>query len=584
MTTLTKKSKGRSSGTILSVLAMFMFLASGGLVYGNSNSNDNGHKPAAHYQAEIAKEFKTLEDNLLLMEVEGKSLTENVNSFLSVAEFSVKLKSDISTVLEAIRNQAKAGENFEQNYKILIEEVDAFSNALPISGGSPGDKVKANTELEEPSDKTAAYGVRVSNVNAALQQVTRSISVEEQQAIVKKAETALRGEFQTFGALFELRIENATKTVDAGALFAKNMTAFAEADKNLVESYNKIKEAVNNLKIANRIAKKEPVIAKEYLQKLEQAALLLEQAKIVALRQANEVTKALNLFNRRNKQVRGTLVAAETEVRAIRTRHPSFINEERLNVLIALMILLGSILYFIHHAEKGTKIFIRKIAGLAALEDAVGRATEMGRPVLFVSGIRDIDDVQTLAGISILASVASTTAEYDTRLFVPCCAPLAYSMAQEVVKEAYLKAGRPDAYCQDDIRFLTSDQFGFVAGVSGIMVREEVAATFYLGKFFAESLILAETGNSIGAIQIAGTAETAQLPFFVAACDYTLIGEELFAASAYLSGEPRLLGSLKGQDVSKAIMIISIMVGSVIQILISYGHLPESMSVAKLFN
>jgi len=66
--------------------------------------------------------------------------------------------------------------------------------------------------------------------------------------------------------------------------------------------------------------------------------------------------------------------------------------------------------------------------------------------------------------------------------------------------------------------------------------------------------MLAETGNSIGAIQIAGTAEPAQLPFFVAACDYTLIGEEFFAASAYLSGDPDQLGSLQGQDLGKFVV------------------------------
>ena len=68
-------------------------------------------------------------------------------------------------------------------------------------------------------------------------------------------------------------------------------------------------------------------------------------------------------------------------------------------------------------------------------------------------------------------------------------------------------------------------------------------------------------GNSIGAIQIAGTAQPAQLPFFVAACDYTLIGEEFFAASAYLSGEPDQLGSLKGQDVGKIIVAAGILAG-----------------------
>jgi len=113
------------------------------------------------------------------------------------------------------------------------------------------------------------------------------------------------------------------------------------------------------------------------------------------------------------------------------------------------------------------------------------------------------------------------------------------------------------------VHYLTDEQFGYVAAVDGIMVREKPATCFYLGAFFAESLIMAETGNSIGAIQIAGTAQPAQLPFFVAACDYTLIGEELFAASAYLSGEPKQLGSLKGQDVGKIIAVIFIALGVV---------------------
>jgi hypothetical protein len=98
-----------------------------------------------------------------------------------------------------------------------------------------------------------------------------------------------------------------------------------------------------------------------------------------------------------------------------------------------------------------------------------------------------------------------------------------------------------------------------------MVVREKPATMFFMGEFFAESLILAETGNASGAIQIAGTAAPAQLPFFIAACDYTLIGEELFAASAYLSREPKLLGSLKGQDMGKAVILVAILIGIILE-------------------
>jgi hypothetical protein len=212
-------------------------------------------------------------------------------------------------------------------------------------------------------------------------------------------------------------------------------------------------------------------------------------------------------------------------------------------------------------ARRGKPFYVRPIAGLLAIEEAVGRATEMGKPLLFVPGIEDVREIDTVAGLMVLSSVARTAAEYDTPLEVPTSRTLVMTAAREAVQAAALVTGHPDYYNEERIHYVTEEQFGYVASVCGWMQREKPAACFFLGKFFAESLILAETGNAVGAIQIAGTAETTQLPFFVAACDYTLLGEELFAASAYLSGEPAQLGMLKGQDFGKLGAIILIVVG-----------------------
>jgi hypothetical protein len=221
----------------------------------------------------------------------------------------------------------------------------------------------------------------------------------------------------------------------------------------------------------------------------------------------------------------------------------------------------GGVVVFTEAAKAGHGTYVRPIAGLAAIEEAAGRATEMGRPCLFVPGLRDMNEISTVAAINVLSHVARTAAEYDATIEVPTCRSLVMTAARETVQAAYLSAGRPEAYSDDRISYITDEQFAYVAWLTGYMVREKPAACFYMGTFFAESLILAETGNSIGAIQIAGTSESAQLPFFVAACDYTLIGEELFAASAYLSGEPHQLGSLKGQDVGKLLAGVLLVAG-----------------------
>ena len=233
----------------------------------------------------------------------------------------------------------------------------------------------------------------------------------------------------------------------------------------------------------------------------------------------------------------------------------------RFPLFIITIIFCGSVVYWIYQARTGIPLQIRKIAGLEAVDEAVGRATEMGRPILFIPGIQDMNEIQTIAGITVLSRVAKVAAEYDAKVEVPTSRSLVMTAARETVQASFLTAGRPESYNQDLVYYVTDEQFGYVAYVQGMMVREKPAACFYMGAFFAESLILAETGNTIGAIQVAGPAMPAQLPFFVAACDYTLIGEEFFAASAYLSGEPDQLGSLKGQDIGKIIVAAGIIIG-----------------------
>ena len=246
-----------------------------------------------------------------------------------------------------------------------------------------------------------------------------------------------------------------------------------------------------------------------------------------------------------------------------------FFKKESADMFFVLIFVSLILMISVFWAEAGNNVFIREIPGIKAMEEAIGRATEMGKPVLFVPGILDLNEVETIAGINILGHVAKLTAEYETTLNVPVSKSIVMEAAREICKDSYLQAGRPDLYHNDMVHYLTENQFAYAAGISGLMIREKPAACFYLGKFFAESLILAETGNSIGAIQIAGTGSSSQIPFFVTACDYTLIGEEFLTASAILSNRKDLLGSIRGQDIIKLCAIAG-MLFIVVSVLISF--------------
>ena len=258
-----------------------------------------------------------------------------------------------------------------------------------------------------------------------------------------------------------------------------------------------------------------------------------------------------------------------------------FIAKERFPVLIFLLFFGFLFFYYYNQARMGKEIFIRRLAGLDAIDEAVGRSTEMGKPVVFVHGLSGLDSPTTISAIAILKYIAKKVALYEIDLIVPNADPLVLLASKEAVKEGMLEAGRPDVYKEENIMFLTTQQFGYAAGVNGILVREKPGATFFMGYFYAESLVMAETAYTIGSISIAGTTAVTQLPFFIAACDYTLIGEEMYAASAYLSKNPVEIGTIKSEDIAKILLIAAIVVGVTLATLAQFGIAENIYNIYK---
>ncbi|MDQ7780664.1 MAG: hypothetical protein RDV41_13300, partial [Planctomycetota bacterium] len=341
----------------------------------------------------------------------------------------------------------------------------------------------------------------------------------------------------------------------------RNSTEFkSEDDRNSTKA--RLDAAITRLESEVDKRRKEKLAEMKVLEKKRDK--LVEKQKKLADKIADEsdVIKARKFF------FKLAVVRGQEEVycqeTASATAAGDLYHKMKTNNLI-LMVLFGFlVLFFISRARRDQGLYLRRIAGLEAVDEAIGRATEMGRPVLFVHGLLGMDSISTIASVNILSKIAGKIAEYESRLLVPNYDPIVMSVCQEVVKEAYLKAGRPDSYRQDNVFYVTNDQFSYVSTIEGIMMREKPAANFFMGYFYAEALLLAETGSMTGAIQIAGTDSYTQLPFFIPTCDYTLMGEELYAASAYLSREPLLLGSIKGQDYLKLLLMILIVLGFVL--------------------
>ncbi|NOR46293.1 MAG: hypothetical protein GQ534_11965 [Candidatus Delongbacteria bacterium] len=226
----------------------------------------------------------------------------------------------------------------------------------------------------------------------------------------------------------------------------------------------------------------------------------------------------------------------------------------RTNVLIFTLLFFILFFYvFLSVRKNKDSIFIRRIPGLDAIDEAVGRATEMGKPIIYDSGLGGFTDPQTIASMLILRSVAKKVAEFKAEIIYPAYDPIVLQVAEEMIASGFLDAGYPEDHKKDNCFFLVQDQFAYAAGLSGLIARKKPATALHFGAYAAESLLISEAGFAAGAIQVAGTVAAAQLPFFITACDYTLIGEELYAAAAYLSRDAQILSNLKLSDYGKLV-------------------------------
>ncbi len=231
-------------------------------------------------------------------------------------------------------------------------------------------------------------------------------------------------------------------------------------------------------------------------------------------------------------------------------------------------LLLALMLICLFRARHGLRMpHLRRLPGIRVLEEMVGRATEMGRPVHMTPGTDDPRNPQVLASFPILRQLALAAARYDTPLLHTSADQIVYALSDATIQQTYIEAGRASLYDPEHVRYLSDNPFAYAAAVMGMFRRERPAANVMFGNFGAEALLLIEAGADAGSLQLAATSNIFQLPFFVAGCDYTLIGEEMYVAAASVSGDPMLRSTVIAQDWMRLVVALLVLAGAIVHTL-----------------
>ena len=115
----------------------------------------------------------------------------------------------------------------------------------------------------------------------------------------------------------------------------------------------------------------------------------------------------------------------------------------RIFSLVALLMCWAAVYFYIDSSKRGNVPVLRRIAGLDALDEAIGRATEMGKPIFYSPGRGNLTSssaADTIAALDILGHVALATAKYKCDIIVAVSEASVYPLAEEVVHTSYRAA------------------------------------------------------------------------------------------------------------------------------------------------
>jgi hypothetical protein len=176
----------------------------------------------------------------------------------------------------------------------------------------------------------------------------------------------------------------------------------------------------------------------------------------------------------------------------------------------------------------------------------------------------------SLAALSALQNLSKDSCANDKPPLVTAGDGSLFVASQDTVRGSYEELGRPGAYQSQTSKFIAPDNspMTFGAGLSDIINRGEHGSNLVLGHIGSELALIAEAAEREQLEQIIGSDDLTALAVAMSVTEDVIIGEELYAAAAYLQGEPAHFASLQLQDILRILVAISILIAAFVNLVI----------------
>jgi hypothetical protein len=232
-------------------------------------------------------------------------------------------------------------------------------------------------------------------------------------------------------------------------------------------------------------------------------------------------------------------------------------------IAVALLLIFAALLAILTlRARRGPWFAMRPIRAYERLRRLASRAAESGQPIHVALGSGQLGSPSTpeaLMGLAVYDYLARRAAPYGQAAPASTGSPTILAAAQGVLLDARQNMSA-DGYTAREVVFAGPDAMAYAAGTAEELRQREYTASVMLGQFGSEGLWIAEAAARRGLPRLGGTSEPAAMALLAVAVDEPVIGEEIYAAGAYLE-RPSHLGSLAAQDAMRALLLLAMIAG-----------------------
>ncbi len=219
-------------------------------------------------------------------------------------------------------------------------------------------------------------------------------------------------------------------------------------------------------------------------------------------------------------------------------------------------------------AAPATRTLMRDIPGLDQLPQAVGEAVESGRRLHIAIGSGSLggqDTSTTLAGLSAAGQIAAVAVVGDRPPLITSADGASMVLAYDLLAEAHKGANASERFDPNAARVVGLSPESYAAGALVLPKDERLSGTVLLGAAGPEAALIADANSRAGLTTIAGVDRVAAQAALFAVADHPVLGEDVFAAGAYISRRPALLASLQAQDWMRLLVIAGIGIGVLVK-------------------